>query len=139
MENEPKPRNILVIDDDRETCAFFEGILERQGFKVAVAYDGKSALDLLAAEAAGGIDLIILDLMMPGYGGYEVLKELKPTRHAAVPIFVVTARVLDSGTVQLIRAEANVREFWTKPVDIKKFIDKTHALFGTQPPKKKQP
>src|SRR4051812_40616627 len=92
---DPSTRPVLVVDDDRVAAAFFETILYKDGFEAMVGHAGESALNLPKHDAYHKFDLIILDLMMPRYGGYEVLKEMQQGEYQKVPIFIVTARALD--------------------------------------------
>ena len=135
QKNKPESKTILVVDDDRVACAFFETLLSRDGFQVEVVHDGESALNLMKSDAYHKFDLVILDLMMPRYGGYEVLKELQHGDYQSVPIFIVTARALDDGAVEMIRTESNVQEFWKKPVNAMEFRRKIHVALGTLPQK----
>ena len=132
----PDSKTILVIDDDRPTCLYFKTLLEFDGLHVETAFGGEEALNLLKSEAHQQFDLVILDLMMPGYGGYEVLKELQQPGYQDVPIFIETAHVLDQATVDLINSESNVHGYWTKPIDTKEFKTKIHELLGTAPKEK---
>ena len=81
---------ILMVDDDREMVALGKLILEREGFEVICAYSGKEGLDLLEKE---GIDLILLDIMMLGMDGWQVLETIKKSKeHAHIPVIILTAR-----------------------------------------------
>lgn len=130
---DPQRKTILVIDDDKPTCALFKVLLNRDGFDVEMAYSGEEALNLLKTDAYSQYDLVVLDLMMPRYSGYEVLKELQQPGYQEVPIFVATAHMLDQGTVDLINTESNIKGFWNKPLDSKLFRDRVHKLLGTVP------
>ena len=127
------PKTILMVDDEKTICALFSAMLSAEGFNVKMAYNGKTALDMIKANPPDHFDLIILDMMMPGYGGYEVLKELQQTEHKDIPIFIMTARQLDSGTIEMLQSESNVSEFWSKPVNTKKFKSRVHFLLDTSP------
>ncbi len=130
---DPSTKRILVIDDDNPTCLYFKTLLGFDGFQVETAGGGEDALKFLKSGAFHNFDLVILDLMMPGYGGYEVLKELQQPGYQDVPIFIETAHVLDQGTVELINSESNVHGYWTKPIDTKGFKAKVHEILGTEP------
>ena len=132
-------RTILVVDDDETVSTFFEMLLTREGFKTVVVNSGQSALDKLKAKLFRKIDLVILDLMMPAPGGYEVLKELQQPDYQNVPIFIITARTLDSDTVGVLRMESNVLEFWKKPIDAAELLKKIHQHLGTVPKPKGKP
>lgn len=132
----PDSRTILVVDDDRSICTLFETLLAQEGFQVVVESDGEAALNLLKSDAYHQYDLVILDLMMPNYGGYEVLRELQQEGYQNVPIFIVTARALDPGTIEMIRSESNVVEFLRKPLEPSEFRSKVHEHLGTVPNRK---
>lgn len=129
----PETKTILVVDDDNNIREFFEMLLNKEGFETVTSHSGTDALNLLRSDSYNQFDLVILDLMMPGRGGYDVLKELQSGQYQNVPIYIVTARVMDPGAVQLIKEESNVQGFWSKPIDSKDFKRKIHILLGTQP------
>ena len=135
-ETDPSSKTILIVDDDESICAFFEVMLMREGFRVIVCLGGSSALDQLKGKAYRKIDLVLLDLMMPAPGGYEVLKELQQPDYQNVPIFVVTAREFDQANIAMLRLESNVKEFFKKPIDQKEFTKKIHQHLETVPQSK---
>ena len=69
-------KRILMIEDDREMVTLGKLILEREGYEVLVAYGGAEGLELLHQEQ-GKIDLLLLDIMMVGIDGWQVLTEVK--------------------------------------------------------------
>lgn len=81
------PRHILIVDDDRELCALKKAQLERDGeFTVTVVNDPRQALKAARRKRP---DLILLDIMMPGKDGFEVLAELKSDIDtAAIPVIM---------------------------------------------------
>lgn len=129
---DPRTKTILVVDDEKSVCDLFELILKKEGFNVAVANDGEAALERLRSNSAGKIDLVILDLMMPGTGGYEVLRELQHPPYQNVPVLVATSRDLDDLARDMIRVESNVCGIWEKPFDRNKFRRNLHLLLGTE-------
>jgi CheY-like chemotaxis protein len=102
-----------------------------EGFQVITAFNGIDANQKLAQRDP---DLIITDLMMPGQGGYEFLRSLQGSTNGRIPIFVVTGSALDSSTVAMIRQEANVVEFVSKPINIVKFLGDLHKYLKTARP-----
>lgn len=83
---------ILMIDDDREMVALGKLILEREGFEVQAAHGGADGLALLEQEAKS-IDLILLDIMMLGMDGWQVLQAIKASAdYAHIPVIMLTAR-----------------------------------------------
>ncbi|MDE2237913.1 MAG: response regulator, partial [Elusimicrobia bacterium] len=79
-------------------------------------------------------DLIILDFMLPGMGGYEVLRELQASGNGRIPIFVITGRHLDRKSVEMVRLEPNVKEFIEKPLRPAVLATTLHTLLKTRPP-----
>ena len=126
-------KTILIVDDDHSICAFFETVLSAEGFRVITETSGEDALKLVQSDSFDQYDLLILDLMMPNYGGFELLREMQQEGYQKIPIFVVTARVLDQGTIDMIRMESNVQDFFKKPVDPKELRKRVHQLLGTTP------
>ena len=133
IETDPASKTILIVDDDSTAVDFFEMLLLRRGFKTATAKSGKSALGRLSRDSARKMDLLLLDLMMPGESGYEIIKKLQEPEYQAVPICVITARELDRGMVDMIKSEPNVRDYFLKPVNSAQLTSKIHQILGTQP------
>jgi CheY-like chemotaxis protein len=127
----PSEKLVLVVDDDENVRSFIEMSATMEGFQVITAFNGIDAGEKLAQRDP---DLIITDLMMPGQGGYEFLRSLQGSSSGRIPIFVVTGSALDSSTVAMIRQEANVVEFVSKPINITKFLGDLHKYLKTARP-----
>lgn len=85
MEN-TETKKVLIVEDDEFLRSLNAKRLEAEGFKVAVAVDGQSAIDLIPKEMP---DLIFLDLLLPGVDGFEVLKKIKADdKTKAIPVIV---------------------------------------------------
>jgi len=85
-------KRILMIEDDREMVTLGKLILEREGYEVLAAYGGAEGLELLRGQQ-GEVDLLLLDIMMIGMDGWQVLTEVKTDeklRH--IPVIMLTAR-----------------------------------------------
>ena len=107
------PSRILAVDDHQSNLDLLSRRLARDGHAVTTAGDGKSALDLVAAKT---FDLILLDLLMPGISGYEVLCRLKADpRHRDIPVIVISALDEISSVVRCIEAGAD--DYMPKPFD----------------------
>lgn len=104
---------VLVVDDDEGVRELMQYLVTREGFRVELAGDGEEALRRVEALSP---DLILLDLMLPRYGGFELLRQLQASGLARIPIIVVTGRYTDHSTAEMIRQESNVVEFLEKPV-----------------------
>ena len=86
---EKKSLSILIVDDEKTNTQLLGRVLKSQGYQVAVAYSGEEALEWVSTHE---LDLVLLDIMMPGIDGYEVCRRLKEeptTQH--IPIIFVTA------------------------------------------------
>ncbi|MBI4424685.1 MAG: response regulator, partial [Elusimicrobia bacterium] len=95
------------------------------------AIDGEEALRKIESLAP---DLILLDLMLPRYGGYEVLRRLKTGPTAHIPIIVITGRYTERTTTEMIRQESNVVEFMEKPIKTNVLAALLHRILKTDPP-----
>lgn len=82
--------NILVVEDDKHVRKLMNAVLKREGYKVLTAENGIQALEVLEVQH---IDLIILDIMMPGMDGYEFAEELRNANNT-IPILMATAKQL---------------------------------------------
>lgn len=78
---------LLIVDDDEEMRDLMRKVLEKEGYRVAVAGDGRQALTVLAQ---GSFDLVVTDMLMPHDGGLELLERLQRT-HPSLPVIIVTA------------------------------------------------
>ena len=99
---------ILVVDDDREIVRSLGKLLEREGYGVKKAYDGKEALDLLLSET---IHLIILDVMMPQLNGLSALMKIREKNN--IPVIMLSARTEESDKV--IGLSMGADDYVTKP------------------------
>jgi adenylate cyclase len=107
------PSRILVVDDHQSNRDLLSRRLTREGHDVVTAETGAEALDLVEAMP---FDLILLDLLMPGMSGYEVLCRLKASpRHFEVPVIVISALDEISSVVRCI--EAGAEDYMPKPFD----------------------
>ena len=83
---------ILVVDDTRINRTILAKALTTQGHEVVEAENGRAAMDLLEADAASGIDVVLLDLEMPEMDGYETLRRIKGADALAhLPVIVISA------------------------------------------------
>ena len=114
-------KKILVVDDEKKIVDILKAYLERDGYRVIAAYDGRSALELARGNSP---DLIILDLMLPEVSGWDVCRELR--READVPIIMLTAR--DDTTDKIIGLELGADDYVTKPFDPKEIISRVRAV-----------
>jgi PAS domain S-box-containing protein len=106
--------SILVVDDEPDIRDIFGSVFGQEGYRVSFAENGKSALEMVAAEPP---DLILLDAMMPQMNGFEVCRRLREDPQTAeIPVIMVTA--LNDPASRVRGLDAGVDDFISKPFDI---------------------
>ncbi|PIS47176.1 MAG: hypothetical protein COT17_04765 [Elusimicrobia bacterium CG08_land_8_20_14_0_20_51_18] len=126
----PSEKLILIVDDDDSVRELLEFVVKKEGFKVEKASDGKEAIDKARTVSP---DLILLDLMLPKYGGFEILRELQGYETAEIPIIIITGKYTDRSTADMIKQEPNVKDFIEKPVKTNLLAATIHKILGTRP------
>lgn len=124
---------VLIVDDDKEIIDLLEAVVKKEGFKVEKAEDGLEAQNKARSLLP---DLILLDLMLPKAGGFEILQALQADETADIPVVVLTGRRLDRTTTDMIRQQSNVRDFMEKPVKAELLTSAMHQILRTRPMKK---
>jgi DNA-binding response OmpR family regulator len=112
---------ILLVEDTHELAQVIARELESSGYRVLLAGNGRAALDLHAGERP---DLVILDWMLPGMSGLDVLRKLRST--AATPILMLTARGEEADRV--IGLELGADDYLPKPFSMRELIARVRAL-----------
>ncbi|MCU7497055.1 MAG: response regulator transcription factor [Ignavibacteria bacterium] len=113
---------ILLADDEKDIVEFLEYNLTSEGFEVFTAYDGKEAIEKLSYKP----DLIILDVMMPEFDGYEVCRQIRHNEQFSnTPVIFLTAK---SSEVDEIKGlELGADDFISKPISPKKLVARVKA------------
>ena len=89
MTEKSGPHTLLVIEDEQDIQRFLSRVLELEGYRVLNALDGNSGLAILSRN---NIDMVLLDVRLPGLDGWSVLKKIKESpRHSRIPVVVITA------------------------------------------------
>lgn len=114
-------QTLLVIDDDPDLAALVAEYLGGRGFSVETAGDGKAGLERLRGA---GIDLVILDVMMPGLDGFEVLREIR--RDAATPVIMLTARGEDLD--RIVGLELGADDYLSKPFNPRELLARVKSV-----------
>lgn len=111
---------ILIVEDEEKLARFTELELKHEGYETEKAFDGRTGLEM--AES-GGFDLILLDIMLPGLNGIEVLRRIRKT--SDVPVILLTAR--DSVMDKVSGLDTGADDYITKPFDIEELLARIRA------------
>ena len=110
---------VLVVDDDPRNAFVLTDVLEMHGMTVVQATDGRKAI---AELAAGDIDLVLMDVMMPQMDGYETTRAIRRMpQYASLPVITVTARAMQGDREKSI--DAGATDYITKPIDIEELLN----------------
>jgi len=119
---------VLVVDDDPRMLSMMRRVLEVDGYSVAVADEGDTALDLLRREP---VDLLILDVMLPGSNGFEVCRTVR--RESTVPILMLTAR--DEAVDKVTGLDCGADDYVVKPFNPDELMARVRALLRRVQPR----
>ena len=119
------PARVLVIDDEPQIRRFLDISLRAQGYVVALAESGHAGL---AALAAHGADLVVLDIGLPDLDGHEVLRELR--QWSQVPVIMLTVRSGEGEKVAALDGGAN--DYVTKPFGVQELMARIRSLLRTR-------
>ena len=117
-------KHILIIDDDLHIGSMLEELLTREGYQVSRAYSGTEALLAVSARRP---DLVLLDLMLPGLSGEEVLPQIKN-----IPVIILSAKAAVDGKVALLLGGA--ADYMTKPFDTRELLARIAVALRNAPP-----
>ncbi|MGH2830423.1 MAG: response regulator transcription factor, partial [Actinomycetota bacterium] len=112
---------LLLVEDEETLREALRYGLEREGFRVVTARDGREALDRFRA---GGADVVLLDLMLPEVSGLDICKAIRAT--SSVPIIVITAK--DSEADKVTGLELGADDYVTKPFSMRELIARVRAV-----------
>lgn len=122
---------ILVIEDEEKIARFIELELKYEGYKVEKAFNGRDGLELAKTQP---FDLILLDIMLPGLNGIEVLRRIRQTSH--IPIILLTAR--DAVVDKVTGLDGGADDYITKPFAIEELLARIRAALRKQEGKSPQ-
>ena len=112
---------MLLVDDDVELCSLLGELLSREGFEIRMAHDGQSGLERAQREP---YDLIVLDVMLPGLDGFEVLRRLRQS--SMVPVLMLTARGEDVD--RIVGLELGADDYLPKPFNPRELVARIRAI-----------
>ena len=113
--------NILIIEDEQGISKIIKSYLEKEGYNVFQAFDGKEGLDFFENEK---IDLILLDLMIPKISGEDLIKEIR--NKSNVPVIMVTAKVSEENIINGLKLGAD--DYVTKPFSPKELMQRIKTV-----------
>ncbi len=122
---DPQPRQptnrVLIVDDDPVTCATLAGYFEQDGYLVAEAGDAAQARDTMARQS---VDLVLLDVGLPGEDGYSLMREIR--RHSQLPVIFVSGRVEDVD--RILGLEFGADDYVGKPFNAREVLVRARNL-----------
>lgn len=116
-----RPR-ILIVEDDMKFCRLTSEYLKRHGYEVTPAHDGEEALRMASSQA---FDAIILDIMLPGIGGYDVLRRVR--EYSQVPVLVLTA-LGDDERDRIVGLEIGADDYLPKTFSPRELLARLRAV-----------
>jgi len=117
---------ILVVDDEQNMCRILQRLLESEGYRVIIALDGQTALDIIPKTKP---DLILLDIMMPGMDGREVCVKARQICDSRIIYFTARADLAKPEKVRELSGEADA--FLTKPASTKRILSMVEATLAS--------
>jgi len=114
-------QTILIADDDTELCELLREYLGQEGFGVRLAFDGEQAL---VESRRPGLDVMVLDIMMPGMNGIDVLRKLR--KESELPVIMLTARGDDLD--RIIGLELGADDYLAKPANPRELLARIRAI-----------
>jgi DNA-binding NtrC family response regulator len=119
-----KKARILIVDDDKGICMILSDLMKKEGFEPLTVYDGEKALKTIQSESP---DLLLVDMMLPGMDGMEVLKRTRELDQE-LPVVFITAHADSRGAVKAIKAGAH--DYLSKPFDNYEVIRVVHRALA---------
>ena len=117
---DPSQLHILVVDDEEDVAEVVSHFLRQEGFNVHVAHEGNDALE----KATPDIDLIVLDIMLPGVDGYEICRRLRSrVETETIPIIFLSAKGEEDDQVRGLMLGADA--YLTKPVSPQVIVEQS--------------
>ena len=114
-----KDKRVLIVDDDMRTLFALSHLLSERGMRTVKAENGERALQLLDADP--GVDIVLMDIMMPVMDGYETMAKIRDQeRFRRLPIIALTAKAMPKDREHCLAAGAN--DYMTKPVDQERLV-----------------
>jgi len=124
---ETRTEKILVVDDEEHIIELVELYLRKEGYRVVSAQDGDAAIEKFSVEKP---DLLVLDIMLPGADGLDVLRQVRKT--SRVPVIMLTAR--ESEVDKVVGLELGADDYLTKPFSARELVARVKAVLRRAKP-----
>lgn len=115
--------HVLIVDDDREIRDLLSSYLKKNGLRATVASDGRQMRSFLESDR---VDLIVLDIMMPGDDGLVLCREIRTGKHKATPVLMLTAR--NDETDRIVGLEMGADDYLAKPFAARELLARIKAV-----------
>src|SRR3982751_5040695 len=117
--------SVLIVDDDRELCELVKQLLEEEGFHIETANNSAKGLE---RALSGQYHLVVLDVMMPGMNGFEVLRRIRGASNKAahIPVLMLTARGEDVD--RIVGLEIGADDYLPKPFNPRELVARINAI-----------
>lgn len=115
--------HVLIVDDDREIRELVGNYLKKNGLRTTLAADGRQMRAFLESAQ---VDLIVLDIMLPGDDGLVLCRELRAGKHRGTPVLMLTAR--DDETDRIVGLEMGADDYLTKPFSARELLARINAI-----------
>ncbi|MBK5567620.1 response regulator [Ensifer adhaerens] len=115
--------HVLIVDDDREIRELVSGYLKKNGLRATAVADGRQMRSFLEGDT---VDLIVLDVMMPGDDGLVLSRELRAGKHKAIPIIMLTARSDEMD--RILGLEMGADDYLSKPFSARELLARIKAV-----------
>jgi two-component system cell cycle response regulator DivK len=119
---------ILLVEDNEMNRDMLARRLERKGFEVVIAVDGQAGIDMASSASP---DIILMDLSLPVIDGWEATRQIKADPATqSIPVIALTAHAMAGDEQKAL--EAGCDDYDTKPIDLKRLLDKIESLLGNR-------
>lgn len=126
---EAKDKLILIVDDDETVLELLKFTVENAGFRAALVNDGDKVIDEVEKNRP---DLIILDMMLPGKSGIDLIKDLQVSKYIDIPVITFSGRFKSDFLWKLVQFEPNIKDYLVKPINVDQLVAKIHSILKTK-------
>ena len=122
-----KKKTVLIVEDDYPSYLFLQSAIEKTGIEILWVQSGKAAIDALKHKT--DIDIILMDIQLPGMSGYEATKKIR-SFNSTIPVIAQTANAMEGDKAKAIKSGCN--SYISKPIDVNELLQKMNTAFSEQ-------